>query len=133
MDPESKESCGKMSRGVFPCDRLPARFKTPALLVCNTDLHDAPGEYWVVLYVENANYGEFFDSFGRPLDDPFRTLLNDNCNYWIFNDRNSISRFCGHYCIFYCLFRCRGSNLNAISNKLTLDTGLNKYICGFIK
>src|SRR6218665_1344014 len=69
------------------------------------------------------------------------TILNDNCNYWIFNDRHlqsAISRFCGHYCIFYCLFRCRGSTVNAIANKLTLDIGLNEYlihqyICGFIK
>jgi len=92
-------------------------------------------------YCYLLDYGEFFDSFGRPPDDPFRTFLNDNCNYWIYNDRHlqsSISRFCGHYCIFYCLFRCRGINVNAIANKLTLDTGLNdylihKYICGFIK
>src|SRR6218665_3966086 len=65
---------------VFPCDRLPTRFKVPALLVCNTDPHDAPGEHWVVLYVENSSYGEFFDSFGRPPDAPFRTFLNYNCS-----------------------------------------------------
>ena len=123
--------CRQMFRGVFACDRLPTRFKTPALFVCNTDPHDAPGKHWIVLYMENADYGEIFDSFGRPPDDPFRTFLNDNCNYWIYNDRHlqsAISRFCGHYCIFYCLFRCRGRNVNAIANRLTLDTGLNDYL-----
>jgi len=49
-----------------------------------------------------------------------------------------ISRFCGHYCILYCLFTCRGSNVNAIAHKLTVDTGLkdylaHKYIFRFIK
>ena len=92
--------------GVFPCDRLHKRFKTPELLVCNTDPHYAPGEHWVVLYVENSSYGEYFDSFGRPPDAPFRTFLDVNCNYWIFNDRHlqsAISGFCGHYYIVYCL------------------------------
>src|SRR6218665_1540495 len=64
-------------------------------------------------------------------------LLNYNCSNWIFNDRHlqsAISRFCGHYCIFYCLHRCRGSSVNAVVGKLTLDNGLNdylihKYIC----
>jgi len=133
--------CRPMFLGVFPCDRLPTRFKVPALLVCNTDPHDAPGEHWVVLYVENSSYGEFFDSFGRPPDAPFRTFLNYNCSNWIFNDRHlqsAISRFCGHYCIFYCLHRCRGSSVNAVVGKLTLDTGLNdylihKYICHVLK
>src|SRR6218665_3562783 len=72
----------------------------------NTDPHDAPGEHWVVLYVENSSYGEFFDSFGRPPDAPCRTFLNYNFSNLIFNDRHfqsAISRFCGHYCIFYCL------------------------------
>src|SRR6218665_376287 len=125
--------CGPMFLGVYPYDRLPKRFKTPALLVCNTGPPYAPGEHWVVLYVENSSYGEYFDSFGRPPDAPFRTFLDVNCNYWIFNDwhlhvQSAINRFCGHYCIFYCLHRCRGYNVNAIINKLTLDTGLNDYL-----
>src|SRR6218665_234989 len=133
--------CRPVFLGVFLCDRLPTRFKVPALLVCNTDPHDAPGEQWVVLYVENSSYGEFFDSFGRPPDVPFRTFLNYNCSNWISNDRHlqsAISRFCGHYCIFYCLHRYRGRNVNAMVVKLTLDTGLNdslihKYICHVLK
>ena len=52
--------------------------------------------------------------------------------------QSAISRFCGHYCIFYCLHRCRGSSVNAVVGKLTLDTGLNdylihKYICHVLK
>ena len=133
--------CRSMFLGVFPCDRLPTRFQLPALLVCNTNPHNAPGQHWVVIYVESPSYGEFFDSFGRPPDAPFRTFLNDNCSHWISNDRHlqsAISRFCGHYCVFYCLHRCRGSNVNAVVNGLTFDTGLNdylihKYICNVLK
>src|SRR6218665_2623799 len=86
---------------------------------------------WCCTWKTLHNYDEFFDSFGRPPDAPFRTFLNYNCSNWIFNDRHlqsAISRFCGHYCIFYCLHRCRGSSVNAVVGKLTLDTGLNDYL-----
>ena len=53
-----------MFLSVFSCDRLPSRFDVPALIVCNTDLHDAPGEHRVVLYLKSGSYGEFLDSFG---------------------------------------------------------------------
>src|SRR6218665_3856158 len=47
--------CRSMFLGVFPCDRLPNRFDVTSLLVCNTDPHDAPGQHWVVIYVEGFN------------------------------------------------------------------------------
>ena len=125
--------CKAMILGVFACDRLPKTFdkSKPALLVCNTDPHDKPGEHWVVLYIENPSYGEYFDSFGEPPNAPFRTFLHKHCNRWIYTDRNLqsvISRFCGHYCIFYCIHRSRNKTINAITNMLSFDTGLNDYL-----
>lgn len=125
------EKCILAFVGVFACDRLPERISEPALLVCNTDPHDRPGQHWVVLYVENSSYGEYFDSFGRPPQDVFRDYLNRHCDNWIHNARqlqSSVSNFCGHYCIFYCTHRCRNKNINYISNTLTSDTGLNDYL-----
>jgi len=126
--------CAPMFAGVFACDRLPTRLKDhqfPMLLVCNTDPHDKPGEHWIVIYIEDSSYGEYFDSFGRPPDIPFKTFLNRYCDSWIFNERHlqsAISHYCGHYCIFYCLHRARNKNVNAITNMLTSDTGLNDYL-----
>ena len=125
--------CGPMFIGVFACDRLPTRLNIsgPLLMVCNTDPHDKPGQHWIVLYIEDSSYGEYFDSFGRPPDAPFRIFLNKHCAHWIFSERqlqSAISRFCGHYCIFYCLHRARNKNVNAIANLLTSDTGLNDYM-----
>jgi hypothetical protein len=125
--------CSPMFLGVFARDRLPSSIdrSRPALLVCNTDAHDMPGEHWIAIYIEDSSYGEYFDSFGRPPDAPFRTFLHRHCSRWIYADRHLqsvISRFCGHYCIFYCVHRARGKNLNAIANMLTYDTGLNDYL-----
>lgn len=117
--------------GVFACDRLPERISEHALLVCNTDPHDRPGQHWIVLYVENSSYGEYFDSFGRPPQDSFRDFLNRHCDIWIHNSKqlqSSVSNFCGHYCIFYCTHRCRNKNITFIANTLTTDTGLNDYL-----
>jgi len=125
--------CGPMFLGVFACDRLPTRLniRRPLLMVCNTDPHYKSGEHWIVLYIEDSSYGEYFDSFGRPPSDIFRTFLDRQCARWIFNERHlqsAISNFCGHYCIFYCLHRSRNKNINAIGNLLTYDTGLNDYL-----
>jgi len=100
-------------------------------MVCITDPHDRPGQHWIVIYVEDEGYGEYYDSFGLPLDVTFRTFLNRHCRNWIFNKKHAqsaINRFCGHYCILYCLHRCRGGNVNAIVSKLAIDTGLNDYL-----
>jgi Adenovirus endoprotease len=125
--------CRPMFLGVFACDELPTSFdrSRPAILVCNTDPHFKKGEHWIVLYIEDASYGEYFDSFGRAPQKEFQSFLEKHCAHWIFNDRqlqSVISHFCGHYCIFYCLHRCRGRNINAITNLLTLDTALNDYL-----
>ena len=123
--------CSSMFAGVFAIDRLPKTFQTPTLFVCNTDPHYEKGQHWIVLYVENSSYGEYFDSFGRPPLDIFREFLNRHCKYWIFNEnhlQSSVSHFCGHYCIFYCLHRCRDKNITSITNLLTSDTGLNDYL-----
>jgi Adenovirus endoprotease len=125
--------CRHMFLGVFACDRLPTSFdrSRPVILVCNTDPHYKSGQHWIVLYIENSSYGEYFDSFGRPPEKPFETFLQKHCSRWIFNDiqlQSIISRFCGHYCIFYSLNRARGRNINAITNMLTFDTSLNDYL-----
>jgi hypothetical protein len=119
--------------GVFARDRLPTKLKSdrPSLLVCNTDPHDRPGEHWIVLYVEDSSYGEYFDSFGRPPDQPFRTFMDRYCSNWTRNERqlqSIISYYCGHYCVFYCLHRSRNKNINAITGMLSADTALNDYL-----
>src|SRR6218665_68659 len=117
------QKCSPMFSGVFACDRLPTRLNDrqfPILMVCNTDPHDKPGEHWIVKYIENSSYGEYFDSFGRPLDIPFKSFLNRYCDRWIFNERHlqsAISHYCGHYCIFYCLHRARNKNVNALNKE----------------
>lgn len=125
--------CSPMFLGIFASDRLPSSIdkSRPSILVCNTDTYGNAGIHWIVIYVENSSYGEYFDSLGNPPEAPFRRFLNRHCARWIFTDRqlqSLVSRFCGHYCILYSLHRSRGRSINAIKNMLTFDTGLNDYL-----
>jgi len=50
-------------------------------LVSNTHPSDMPGEHWVVIYIsDNGDYGEFFDSFGRPSTVDFNSYMNKHCS-----------------------------------------------------
>src|SRR6218665_2938795 len=72
--------CSQMFICVFACDRLPTRINAdhgPALMICNTDTHDMPGEHWIAIYIEHSSYGEYFDSFGR--------TLRGNLNHFLIN------------------------------------------------
>jgi len=47
------------------------------MMVSNSHLSNKPGEHWVFIYISNdGNYGEFFDSFGRPPTDDFNSYMN---------------------------------------------------------
>src|SRR6266536_2138954 len=126
-DPKSSQ----IFRGVFAIDQLPRKPHKPALLVCNTDPHDRPGQHWIVIYLRDDDYGEYFDSFGQPPPTIFNNYLNRNCKYWTFSDRqlqSVISRFCGHYCIYYSLWRSRGMDINAVTTRFSTDTAVNDYL-----
>ena len=61
----------------------------------------------------------------------FKTILDENCTAWIWNEKqlqSVISKFCGHYCIFYCLYRCRGADVRKVAKMFTKDTSLNDSI-----
>ena len=125
--------CAPMFLGVFASDRLPTKINRnrPFIIVCNTDRYGQPGIHWIAMYIESPEYGEYFDSFGRAPDIPFRRFLHKYCSNWIYTTKqlqSVTSRFCGHYCIFYSLHRARGYNVNAICNKFSTDTGLNDFL-----
>ena len=88
---------------------------------------DSPGEHWVVIYVSyDGDYGEFFDSFGRPTAE-FEHYMNKHCSKWTYN-RNQLqsiaSRFCGLYCACYCIVRSRNVDVTRFVRYFTNDTGL---------
>ena len=58
----------------------------PALIVCNTDTSGKPGEHWILLYVDENDRGEYFDSMGRFPTNWLKTSLGENCIEWTWNE-----------------------------------------------
>ena len=120
--------------GVFSANHLP---KNPHLLICNTDPFHRAGEHWVAMYVDDeGQFGEYFDSFGRPQHVAFRRYLDEHCAHWNFNNKqlqSVVSRFCGHYCVFYCILRSCSIDMSRIVSSFTDDMGFNDVLVhGFI-
>jgi hypothetical protein len=132
-----KRRCGRTFLGVFARDRLPAALppRRPLYLVVNTENHNKPGQHWIVLCIDKD--GEFFDSYGRPPTNIFRSYLDKFCGKWIFNDtrvQSIVSRFCGHYCIFYCYFKTLGYSMKEVLDCFIDDTAYNdlfvhRFVC----
>ncbi len=52
--------------GVLPRDKIPKRIKKfPVSFIVNMDTSREAGTNWVAFYMENEEYGEFFDSYGN--------------------------------------------------------------------
>ena len=125
--------CQELLVGIFPADKLPHKIpvRRPLLFICNTDPHNKPGEHWIVMYLDDNNGGEFFDSFGRNPSPIFLDFMNKHCIKWTFNAeqlQSVLSRYCGHYCVFYCLFKKLRYDMLSIVNCFSNDTTLNDVI-----
>ena len=80
--------------GVFSANHLP---KNSHLLICNTDPCHRAGEHWVAMYVDDeGQFGEYFDSFGRPPPVAFKRYLDEHSAYWNFNNKQlqSVASLC---------------------------------------
>lgn len=114
---KSLKSTKKIFLGVFACDELPDIVKkTPALLVCNTQPSNSPGEHWIAIYISKKRSGEYFDSFGlHPQNILFIEFLKKNCINYKYNQvmvQSIFSNFCGQFCIIYAFFKSQNKTLN---------------------
>ena len=75
----------KIFGGVFAADELPKVMNTfPCGFVANTDPSTEPGTHWVAFYFASRDKGEFFDSYGHPLNimdlNPTKSRRGTNIN-----------------------------------------------------
>lgn len=123
--------CGRNFIGVFSIDRLPRNLpaRRPLLAVCNTEVHDHPGEHWIALYIDTQ--GEYFDSFGEKPAKTFEAYMDKYCNSFTVNEhqlQSVTSGFCGHYTVYYCLMKMLDYSMDDIVKTFSNDTALNDII-----
>jgi hypothetical protein len=110
--------------GVFPSDQLPKTVSVfPACFIINTDPASQPGSHWVAIYVDSKEFGEYFDSYGKPPDVmSIVKFLNENCRSWHYNTKRiqgSFSSVCGHYCVYFLVRRLSGTPMSVIRNEFS--------------
>ena len=58
----------KYFQGVYPIDLLPSTLIKPSIIIIILDKHYMPGSHWVAVCISDSGYGEYFDSYGLPLN-----------------------------------------------------------------
>ena len=76
--------------GVFPMDRLPKQFKTPACMIINSASSSSQGEHWLAVFIDQYGRGEFFDSYGF-LQSKTRRLSTQKLLYSFFQYKRTTS------------------------------------------
>ena len=97
--------------GAFPYDQIPTKPDSKLFsLIVNTDLHNEPGDHWIVLLFKEPQY-YFFDSYGRSFNDvTFPAKFSKTIKNYIGSTRfrynkqllqQFTSNVCGEYCVFF--------------------------------
>lgn len=111
VDMLSNKDIKKYFRGVFPSDKLPQKFKKPALLIANTDPSTSRGSHWVAFYIPKKGKPEYFDSLGQiPEKKEFLEFLRKHGKTFTHNKKRlqgAYSTNCGHYCAVYLYFKAK--------------------------
>ena len=119
--------------GVYTSDALPIHAKKgPLLHIVNTDPSYMRGKHWLVIYIGEDGYVEYFD--------PLAEATNSTIEHYLWRIspegylkittalQGSTSSHCGQFCLYYSYFRARNFGMQCIVNSLTLDHASNGYI-----
>lgn len=118
--------------GVFSRDNLPKITSFPCSLIMNTDPENKPGQHWVAIYINENEFGTYFDSYGyAPLNREFEIFLNNYCKSWTFNPimlQGFNSYTCGEFCVLFVLLMSMGFGLLDIIHLFSTDFKTNDKI-----
>ena len=117
--------------GTFPACIYPESNRDVYSFITNTDEHDRPGEHWNGWFVKN-NKIIFFDSFGRPPDDPsfppyYRNIIR---KFKVIE----FTRTCGYFCTHFIYVLSLGLNIeNFISEYFNVFEINDIVVIDFVK
>jgi hypothetical protein len=112
---------------VLACDQLPKskeELKNSIGYIVNLQESWRPGNHWIVIFVNDNNNVELFDSLVTSADDnnQYIKIFLENFYKLRMNAgarlQDDVSESCGLYCLYYLYYRCR--------KKLSIDTIITK-------
>ena len=126
--------------GTFPACLYPNSDCNVYSFITNTDEHDRPGEHWNGWFVKN-NKIIFFDSFGRPPDDPsfpqhYHNIIEkfDVVEFTRSRIQGWTSNTCGYFCAHFIYVLSLGLNIgNFISEYFNVFEINDIVVLDFVK
>lgn len=106
--------------GCVPCDLIPSPSHFPFFVIVNTDESRKPGKHWCLIYAENSENAEYFDSFGKKPKAQIRKYLERFKKVFYSTQciQEKWSEACGLFCILYAIQRSRGGTPKQIVSSL---------------
>jgi hypothetical protein len=110
----------------------------PSAYICNIDPSYLPGSHWIVFWIDNPNYDEFYDSLGKPheyYNTGFSIFLQNNCERCMYNNapiQNRGSVTCGYHVLFYLLMKCFNYAMSQIITILRHSVDPDVYVKEFV-
>jgi len=100
-------------------------------IVFNTDIHSAPGQHWLAIFINNhLKTVEYFDSLGKLPNKHIMSFLKHFKNYeFTFNKRvhQKGGSNCGIYSCYFIIQRLKGIHFHDINKKLISDKMMTNY------
>lgn len=126
-------------KGVYAADEInKVLLSRSEGIIVNSQTHYFYGEHWIVIYINEFNVLEYFDSFGKHPKYLSSLIWNFVKQYpkRVINDQRiqgTESTVCGQYCLFYLMCRTRGYTMQDIvktfsNNYTSNDTFVYKFI-----
>ena len=111
-------------QGCFASNEIP-KIQKNKFIILNTHPSEKQGEHWTVLFRENGDLYEFFDSLGQhPKNYSFQNFPS-KCNFSKIMIQNPFQDTCGYFCLYYIFYKCRGKKLVDIFDNSFIN---DKYI-----
>ena len=131
---QTRESFG----GVFPSDHHPIISRRPCSFIWNTAPSTEEGEHWVALWIDDRNYGYFFDSSGCDPQTEFLDFFTKNCVKWTkviqFPIQGLLSNVCGYHCIYFLLRKTRKHGNKGIRSPFSRNLAKNdEFVVKWVK
>ena len=124
--------------GCVPCDHIPPATKLPYSVVVNLDPCTEEGRHWTCIYIDENQFGFYFDSFGGLQDrkdfpgiDHVIQAIEKNCKWWTYNPfqlQGIESTSCGHFCVVLLNLLLSGRSIVDYWSLFSDDHAYNDYV-----
>lgn len=119
-------------QGVYACDALPKRVKTPSAYIINLSPKHESGTHWIGLFINSAGDAYYFDSFGIPPRNKYiKFFIRMHSKKLIYNEKqvqHLTSNKCGKFCCAFIISILKNRPIQHFLKKFSTNLMVNEII-----